>query len=396
MAKKSNNNIEQKKVVLQLWGYCPSIGTAWVDSLEEVDDDLAECARDECGWWGLLDISEIEGELLINGVDACLDLKSVRLVKAGVENTWSNFYDKIGIYSVDIDKAGCSAEFTVDGDFDPEKLVLYYKTAIGPGYYEHPENCTIDLLDRVEYDGVKLELDYDGEWNNKGCMFTVFNKGQYAEYGHGCDIDDLTWTPFPIDFRRWKDWSDELWKQYETMLAKHNAAIKEQFEKQLTFACVFCDLNQCDFLAHACTRSLDWATLSWNWGEILQQEPSLLDNKSIVKMVREWCDACDESDDYYEDDDDCDNGEGGTLNRWAYILSYHPQLADYCSTYQKFNGFSRCMLIANRPQFAETFSMEELGDPKGKCWATCDDDDYSAAWEMIVSACPELARFRKG
>ena len=120
MAKKSNNNIEQKKVVLQLWAYSPSIGTAWVDSLEEVDDDLAECARDNGRLWGLLDISEIEGELLINGVDACLDLKSVRRVKAGVENTWSNFYDKIGIYSVDIDKAGCSAEFTVDCYFDPE------------------------------------------------------------------------------------------------------------------------------------------------------------------------------------------------------------------------------------------------------------------------------------
>ena len=101
MAKKSNNNIEQKKVILQLWAYCPSIGTAWVDSLEEVDDDLAECAREEGGGWGPLDISEIEGEMQINGIDAHLDINSVRRVESGVENTWSDFYDKIGIYSVD-------------------------------------------------------------------------------------------------------------------------------------------------------------------------------------------------------------------------------------------------------------------------------------------------------
>lgn len=193
---KYGDDVELRVARLELWSYLPTIGTAWVDSLDEVDDDLAECARDE-GGWGALDISDIGGELKIDGEAADIDFDSVCRVKAGVGNTWSEFRDKIGIYSVEIDKADCSMIFAIAGDFDPEKLTLYYKTAIGPGYYNHPEYVRIDLLDRVEYDGVELELDYGDERNNKGCMFTVFNEGEYAEYGYGCDVEDLNWKKFP-------------------------------------------------------------------------------------------------------------------------------------------------------------------------------------------------------
>ena len=190
---KYGDDVELKVAKLELWSHSPAIGTAWVDSLDEVDDDLAEYAREDGGGWGALDISDVGGELRIKGKTVDIDFESVRRVEVGAVNTWSEFRDKIGIYSVDIDKAGCSTIFATAGDFDQKKLTLYYKTAIGLGYYNHPEDVTIDLLDRVEYDGVELELDYDDERNNKGCVFSVFNEGKYAEYEYGCDVEDLYW-----------------------------------------------------------------------------------------------------------------------------------------------------------------------------------------------------------
>lgn len=555
---KYGEDVELKTAELRLWSYLPTIGTAWVDSLDEVDDDLAECARDEGGWVHALDVSDIGGELEINGADVGIDFKLVRRVEAGIENTWSEFRNKIGIYSVDIDKSGCSTVFAIAGDFDPKKLTLYYKTAIGPGYYKHPEDVTIDLLDRVEYDGLELELNYDDDSNNKGCMFTVFNKGRYAEYKYGCNVDDLHWKSFPDfgDYVRWKTWSEDEWKRLEGMLAKHNPKIDARMKERYgdCFEEDFEDSD--DFLKHACRRNHDWALLvgKWDWGWLIEKVPELAyderwaeefdkwlgDNdddwltrerldfwRKVVKerlpleevlkhgrlagnsddycveldddqgpveihfrkwqdwdkarwerleaflstkdpgtteafkedfcyaldyycnddeaemseveflkrfftqalkrssvwlaaipndlymaclfvsgisldvrpdfrkVVVDWCNGNAVEDEYYEDDEDCIDDDGGTLNRWAYVLSVNPQLAEHCTTYQKFNGYSRCMLIAKQPQFAKKFSLEELGDPKSACWKVCDKDDFKWVWAFLAEARPEFAKYRK-
>ena len=319
---KYGDDVELRVARLELWSYFPTIGTAWVDSLDEVDDDLAECARDEGGDWGALDISDIDGELRIKGETVDIDFESVRRVEVGAVNTWSEFRDKIGIYSVDIDKAGCSTIFAIAGDFDPEKLTFYYKTAIGPGYYNHPEHVTIDLLDRVEYDGVELELDYGDERNNKGCMFTVFNEGKYAEYGYGCDAEDLDWKKFPSD-SNWDWFGPSEWltilssqPQFADKCAKWDAFGEWEWptilERQPQFA------DKCD----------KWDSFdAWTWAIILSRQPQFADK--------------------------CDKWDSFGAEEWERILSRQPQFVDKCAKWDSFGAGTWETILCNQPQFAD-------------------------------------------
>ena len=133
MATKKSKSAVTKTATLELWGYAPEIGTAWVDSLDEVDDALADEVESVGG--GHLELSDIEGRVVVDGKETDIKFARARKVDDGAENTWSEFRDEIGIYSIDIDKADCSAVFSFSGRFDPKKLTLHYKTAIGPGYF---------------------------------------------------------------------------------------------------------------------------------------------------------------------------------------------------------------------------------------------------------------------
>ena len=391
-------------VKLTLWSYAAAIGTAWVDSLEEIDDDLAECAREDGGGWGHLDISDIGGELTVDGKEVKVDWENVRRVYFCNENNWSDFADKIGIYSVDIDKAYGTATFTISGDFDPDKLTFFYTSAIGPGYLRYPV-FSVDLLERVAYDDAIIEIEDGTDRNSKGCVFAVFDNGKYAEYRSGCNVNELEWKPFPDDvfggdqdFTYWKMWSEKVWKYYEEKLSKDDSGVFEQWKEALDDE----SFNQVDFLVRACRRNADWAMLvSWEWLDVLREIPNLIEKPGIVDLVVEYCnDSFVEGDGFYEDDWCCelytqDGDSDGSVNRWAYLLMQCPQLSDRCKTYEKFNGYSRCRLIEKNKMFAEKFSMEELGDPKSACWSTCSEDDYSSAWDCLIEEHPEFSKYRK-
>jgi len=199
-----------------------------------------------------------------------------------------------------------------------------------------------------------------------------------------------------VDYRNWDDWDERTWQAYEQKLALNDEFINEQFIEQWDNSLEYMD--EYDFLSAACRRNPCWAVLiSWEWAAAIDVNPGLLNHSAVQEKVVKWCDECDEADGYYIDDEFCFDDYEGIVNRWAYVLSAYPQLASRCTTYQKFNGYSRCMLIAKQPQFAEKFSLEELGDPNGAFWSTCDlEDGYTPAWNALVNAHPEFAKYRKG
>ena len=410
---------ESHSVRMELWSYATAIGTAWVDSLDEIDDDIAECARDDGGKWGPLDVDELDGDVEVDGEFVNVDFAKVEKKLRRCENNWDEFRDKIGIYSVDIDKAGCTVEFTIDGEFDLAKLKIFYTTAIGTGYYSNPENNPIRLLNSIEYDGKILEFEGDDDRDNKGCMFTVFNKGKFAEYRHGCDVNKLEWKPFPdecwpfdINFRDWKNWDDKRWERIEKLLSVEDTdekglviidGIHEDMEDALDFYCNYeeADMSEEEFLkgffTKALARSIVWLDALPNdyyKMHLLECGISPDEYPGLRDFIISWCNDGDENNGYYEDDDNCMDFECGYINRWAYVLTLAPQLACACTTYQKFNGYSQCMLLAAQPQFADKFSLEELGDPKAACWCG-DSESYSQGWDSLVDAQLKFAKYCK-
>ena len=344
---KYGEDVELKTAELRLWSYLPTIGTAWVDSLDEVDDDLAECARDEGGWVHALDVSDIGGELEINGADVGIDFKLVRRVEAGIENTWSEFRNKIGIYSVDIDKSGCSTVFAIAGDFDPKKLTLYYKTAIGPGYYKHPEDVTIDLLDRVEYDGLELELDYDDDPNNKGCMFTVFNGGQYAGYEHGCDVDDLSWKPFP-SCNNWGLFSPCQWAAL--LSDQPQFADKCEVWNDFTARDWSCLLARNPRFAGRCDKWNEFGAC--HWAELISSQPRFADkcDKWEIFDDADWREILCAQPQFFERFKECRRYFHG--GDWLKVLSKQPQLASGKIDWLGGPQDARDLIVA-QPQFAK-------------------------------------------
>ena len=92
-----------------------------------------------------------------------------------------------------------------------------------------------------------------------------------------------------------------------------------------------------------------------------------------------------------------DGGESlGSVNPWAFVLYYRPELAVYCTTFEKFNGYSRCILLMRQPQFADRWSMAKLAKRESLCWAYLDDDDFECGWDRLVAAQPQFAKWRAG
>ncbi len=322
----------------------PRIGTEWVDSLDEVNDEVAQAAL-ETAWTTGLRLSGIHGRVTIEDEEIDIDFRQVAEVKDGERNTWAEFIDEIGIYAVDIGKESYSASFTISGDFDPKKLTLHYRTAIGPGYLMFPQEDLLCLLDRVEYDGVEIELDSGWERNCKGGMFTVFDKGRYAEYDHGCDVSTLTWRPFPGNNWSWfgpKEWARILYRQ-------------PQF-------------------ADKCKKWNEFGTDEW--AEILGGQPQLAvhieawDEIKTDVLARvlvhqpQFADKCDRWLEFGEDD-------------WVFILQYQPQLIDHCDKLAGFGGGAWARLLAYQPQFAERCSK----------WSEIDAEN----WIRLLKAQPQFA-----
>lgn len=92
-----------------------------MDSLDEINDDLADDLRYD-GGWGALDISKIDGGLEIDGEDVEIDFGQIDKHEAVEENSWEEFRDKVGVYFAEIDDSECTATFDIHGDFDPKKL----------------------------------------------------------------------------------------------------------------------------------------------------------------------------------------------------------------------------------------------------------------------------------
>ena len=84
----------------------------------------------------------------------------------------------------------------------------------------------------------------------------------------------------------------------------------------------------------------------------------------------------------------------GSVNPWAFVLYWRPELAETCTTFEKFNGYSRCLLLSRQPQFADRWSMEELASREGACWAGLADDDFEGGWAKLLAAQPQFAKWR--
>ena len=109
----------------------------------------------------------------------------------------------------------------------------------------------------------------------------------------------------------------------------------------------------------------------------------------------------DNDDAHYKDDWKCSvfftvKGESYcSVNPWAFVLYYRPELSAKCMTFEKFNGYSRCVLLMKQPQFAEKWSMAELADRKSACWVNISDDDFKMAWKRLIRAQPQFAKWRE-
>ena len=419
MASKKSESIDTKTATLELWGYAPEIGTAWVDSLDEVDDEVANCALSET-WTTGLQLSDIHGRVTVDGEERDIDFRQVEEVKDGDRNTWAEFVDEIGIYAVDIGKESYSASFAISGDFDPKKLTLHYRTAIGPGYLTWPQEDMLCLLDHVEYDGVAIDLDNDGERNSKGGMFTVFDKGRYAEYDYGCDVSSLSWRPFPgynwswfgpkewakilsvqpqfaDKCKRWKEFGSDEWAEIlsrQPQLAVHVEAwggiktdvLSRVLANQPQFADK-CDrwgeFDEDDWVRLLCSqpqfsdRCDKWANIGGGaWANLLTCQPQFAEkcDKWAEMNAGDWVKLLKAQPRFSER---CDKWAEMNVENWVVLLKAQPQFETKCSKWAEMNAENWVEMLEERPQFAESCDK----------WAELDDGD----WRRLLSKQPQFA-----
>lgn len=206
MATKKLKTVGTKTATLELRGTAMAISTTWCESLDEIYNEVAAEVADGVSSDGgeRLELSSVDGRVVVGDKVIDIDFLKTWEVEDGSENTWAEFVDAIGIYSLDVGEADCSATFSFSGKFDPRKLTFHCKTAIGPGYLVYPTRDLMWLLDRVEYDGIELALEY-GDMHTVR-RFTVFNKGKFAPYKYGCGVDFV--DPSALE---WKEFGTDDW-----------------------------------------------------------------------------------------------------------------------------------------------------------------------------------------
>lgn len=94
---------------------------------------------------------------------------------------------------------------------------------------------------------------------------------------------------------------------------------------------------------------------------------------------------------------------------WAGLLARYPEYAMYCSSWDKFDGWSACMLLMKQPQFANKFDMASLGDETASCWTKPDIEhsfeyhgdpvtsygkpNFRLAWKKLLAVQPQFAKY---
>ncbi len=184
-----------KKVQLDFWSYWLSCGFAECE-LENLCADELDNFRsntDICGF----NIGDLGGTLTVDGEDVSVDFSQAAQECEGVSTDWYEYLDTCGIYFIDVDKTSQYAEFEIEGDFDPKKLTLFYRTAIHPGHKE------LKILTGVSYDGEFLYMEEPGVFNGKGRWYWVFDNNKYTYLSSSEDIEgfqpeDCDWKQLPI------------------------------------------------------------------------------------------------------------------------------------------------------------------------------------------------------
>ena len=85
----------------------------------------------------------------------------------------------------------------------------------------------------------------------------------------------------------------------------------------------------------------------------------------------------------------------GSVNPWAYVLMFRPELSRFGVDFSKFNGYSACRLLARQPAFAEKWNLAELADEKSSFWQGSPHSDYVTAWQELVDLQPQFAKWRE-
>ena len=183
-----------KKVQLEFWSYWLSCGFVKCKLGNLCADELDDFRRnaDICGF----DVEDLGGTLTVDGEDVSVDFSQAAQECEGVATDWYEYLDTRGIYFIDVDKTSQYAEFEIEGDFDPKKLTLFYRTAI------YPEHNRLKILTGVSYGGESLEIAEPDEFNGKGCWYWVFDDDKYTELSSSDDIEgfqleDCDWKQFP-------------------------------------------------------------------------------------------------------------------------------------------------------------------------------------------------------
>ena len=204
----------------------------------------------------------------------------------------------------------------------------------------------MELLDRVEYDGVELKLEYGDMRNNKGRVFTVFNKGKFASYNYGCggDLSSLNWKTFAGD--NWAKFGPEEWAtilsgqpQFADKCKKWSEFGADEWAELLMYQPQFAD--RCD----------KWDEFGSDWSAILHNQPQL------ANKCNAWSEFC--------------------AKDWMELLCEQPQFADRCDKWSDFSGSMWTRLLLSQLQFAE------------KCdkWGEMSAED----WGRVLRKCPQFA-----
>ena len=197
MATKKAQEQKTRTVQLELWSDWRSCGFAECELENLTADDLYDlcCNTDICG----LDMGDLGGTLTVDGEDVSIDFSQIALEYEGVATGWDKYIDTCGVYFIEVDKTAQYAEFEIEGDFDPNKLTFYYRTAIHPGHKR------LKILTYVAYDDEILDMEEPDEFDSKDCEYWVFANNKYSELFSSEDIEgfqpeDCDWKQFPAEF----------------------------------------------------------------------------------------------------------------------------------------------------------------------------------------------------
>jgi hypothetical protein len=215
-----------------------------------------------------------------------------------------------------------------------------------------------------------------------------------------------------VSFENWRSWTEPYWRSVLSLVKKHEEPIRRRLQEGLLASVE--NSSPYYFTVAACRRDVEWIALaSEEIPSIIREERELMErikqNAYALGHIFKWCEGgCLENElylpdetcvldfsDLVDDPSDCVfNVEELELNRWVFLLILYPELAEKCTSYDKFSGFDACMLLAKQPRLACHFSIEAIGNFRGRLWVGYDSKDYNFAWDCLVRVTPEFAKFR--